>query len=109
MANFHQPMQHRPDVVVREPRRRRRSRFRAAWLAVPAVCLLAAYVLSQVQPSFSFRELMDQFNVHDRMRFRQVAVLGVAVVAVVWSAKIWRNGSSRRLRWARQKPKVTPK
>ena len=76
-----------PEPMI--PPRRRVARFRWAWLAVPAACLLAAWLFTHVHASFSWEDVMHALHVPARgfKQYSRVAVLWLALVGLTLAFK----------------------
>ena len=78
-------------MVVRPGNPKRRRRFRWEIILIPALVLLFVYVANNVVVGFSFDDLMHQFGIEQPDRFRNLAVLGVLITAVVFIARVIRS------------------
>ena len=85
-----QPMLPRP----RRPRPRRLNlwqRFQWAWILVPALIVLAAWIATGLEPSVNFEDIARLLGVTHIDRYARLALLGLLVVAIVAIAKILRE------------------
>jgi hypothetical protein len=55
------------------------------------VVVLAAWLATGIEPSFSWSSLMDLLQVRNREAYTRLAILGLLVVAIVAIAKILRE------------------
>ena len=84
--------------MIARPRRKRRKppqRWRPKWfiLLVPAAILLGAYVITHIEPAFSWREVMDFAHIPRRNyeRFSGLACLALVIVGIVAIARVLRD------------------
>ena len=85
-----QPVLGRP----RRPRPRRPNlwqRLHWGWILVPLVVVLAAWLATGIEPSFSWDSLMDLLQVRNREAYTRLALLGLLVVGIVAVAKALRE------------------
>ena len=74
-----------------------RWRFRWSWIYVPCACLIAAAIIASVAtPTFTWGDVMDVFHVRNAARYRQLGVLGLALIAVVVVLKLVLNKRKNR-------------
>lgn len=73
-----------------EPSRRVR-RFRWSLLLVPAVCILAVWILNHVQPALGWEEIFDRCDIHgeERIRISRLVALGILCIGTVVIKAIW--------------------
>ena len=62
---------------------RRPRKFRWEWVWGVVAVLVCAHLLKNLAPSFEWGDLMEAAGVRNTARYSQLAVLGVALVAVV--------------------------
>jgi hypothetical protein len=73
-----------------EPSKRVR-RFRWSLLLVPAVCILAVWVLNHAQPALGWEEIFDRCDIHgeERIRISRLVALGILCIGTVVIKAIW--------------------
>jgi polyferredoxin len=79
-----------PEPPVR-PKRQSRWRLRWEYLWVILTVLLVAFLLTGVQPAFTWSELENAVGVRDREMYTRLGVLGSILVAVVWIRRVQRD------------------
>ena len=73
--------------------RRYRLRFRWQLVWIVASILLAAVVIHQAEPAFTWDDVMDALRVHDRARYTRLGVLGLTLICIT---TVFRLLSGRR-------------
>lgn len=87
------PYQARPIIV----RRRRLPRFRfGLWIGAPLTAALVLWILSGVEPVFTWDQVMEFAGVKNKRRYTLLAVLGVVITTIVTLIRIWRRNDQRR-------------
>jgi len=87
-----QPMPVQPRPPRRRPRRLNLwQRMHWGWILVPLLLVLAAWLATGIQVSFSWDSVMDMLAVHNKEAYTRLALLGLLVVAFVAIAKILRE------------------
>jgi len=90
-----QPPQPRPQ----RPRRRWLNfwqRMHWGWVLVPLVIILAAWLATGIEASFSWDAVMDMLKVENKEAYTRLALLGLLVVAIVAVARILREPRNPR-------------
>ena len=86
-----------PNVPVPPPQLRpprpQRWRFRWEIVAVILALMVGLWLVRGIEPSFEWREVMEALRVpgRDRERYTQLAVLGLALIGVVFVYRIFRS------------------
>ena len=77
------------------PPKPRRYRWRFHWQIVwiVAAILLAAVIISQAEPAFTWEDVMDALHVKNRERYTRLAVLGLTLIG---TTAVFRLLSNRR-------------
>ena len=91
-APFYNPNRfHQRPVLVRPPQRKKKPRFRKAWLYVPITTAIALFVLTHIDVAYSWSDIMEWANVREEEKFTKLCVLGLIVVGVVAVRKILKD------------------
>ena len=82
--------------MIARPRRKRRKppqRWRPKWsiLLVPAAILLGAYVISHIEPAFTWDQVMRELGIRNRERYTMLMCLGLVIVGIVAIARVLRD------------------
>ena len=84
-------MPQQPDILARPRRPRRRRRVRPVWILVPLTCLVCIWLLTTIDPSFSFADVMRLLGVRHTARYCRLATLAALGVGVVLMVKVLRR------------------
>jgi hypothetical protein len=68
-----------------------RAHFRWSIVLVIAAAALAAWLVKGIDPARSWEEFMDAIGVENKVRYTQLAILGMVVVAIVAVARVLRR------------------
>lgn len=88
------PERRRP-VVIRRRRSRRRLRLRWSILWVLGALILAAWLVSGVRASFTWRDVCEFAGARDHVRYGQCAVIGCVVCAILAIARVLGYGERK--------------
>ena len=81
------PERRRP-VVIRRRRSRRRLRLRWSILWVLGALILAAWLVSGVRASITWRDVCRLLNVRDEIRYGKLAVCGIVTCGILAIARV---------------------
>jgi ABC-type enterochelin transport system permease subunit len=70
-----------------------RKRWEYLWVIL--AILLVAWLLTGVQPAFTWNEVMSSLGVRDREMYTRLATLGLALIAVVGIRRVLRDERQR--------------
>jgi hypothetical protein len=80
-----------PPVPPVRPTRRVRWRRRWEYLWIILAVLLVAWLLTGVEPAFTWDEVMSALGVRDREMYTRLGVLGLVLIAIVWIRRVLRD------------------
>ncbi len=89
------PPQFRPPQQAYRRRRKqaRRRKFNWAIVLVPAAVLILLWIISGIEPSGTWDDVMDFLNVKSREKYTLLMCLCLVCVAIIWIARIFRKDS----------------
>jgi len=86
---------HQPPVIIVRPRRHQPRRGYPWWiLVVPLFLLFLMWASRPLHAAFSWTDIMDALNVHDRARFTRLAITGVLITVALALLRVLRGGRS---------------
>jgi len=88
------PTDYQPPIAQAKsnpPAARPIRRFRWSLVLVPGVCILMAWILSHVQPSLTWEEILARFHIEgeERVRMSRLVALGLICIGAVVVKRIW--------------------